>query len=423
MFAGLEEAAKIAKPWPPGSAVLMVVTDGDTVPATGMPKMPASVGNNVVMVGVGSPTVGKAFGGHMSRQDVSTLRQVATRLNGSYHDGNEKHLTTELVSKIDEKARPKGGERVDAARVRTFVRRRRDRRAGFSPGPAHAARDWVGTGSKPTANQSDSRLSQYEITRNDAGEEVSTSRGVWYARSWLIRITGSGLDLLSPEDDSMTFRILLLTGWLLLGMAGAVAHFVGPGVERQKLDLVAQHLRAAKAHAAAGDTLRRPTSTTTRMKTLPAGRVAEARAIRIERAKAQMLARQLPEAHGDLKLLVDELSADPGADPKLLADARSALANSQYYMTWLMRLEGLGATPGSQRSRPPGRPTSCSPRTPRGAATRPPQRSIERIWSPPFGSPGWNSSDLQGLPLPVTVTGLCQRPVRPLTWEEPTAAF
>jgi Ca-activated chloride channel family protein len=111
MFAGLEEAAKIAKPWPPGSAVLMVVTDGDTVPATGMPKMPASIGNNVVMVGVGNPAVGKAFGSHMSRQDVSTLRQVATRLNGTYHDGNEKHLTTELVSKIDEKAKPRAEEK------------------------------------------------------------------------------------------------------------------------------------------------------------------------------------------------------------------------------------------------------------------------------------------------------------------------
>jgi Ca-activated chloride channel homolog len=111
IFAGLEEAAKIAKPWPPGSAVLMVVTDGDTVPATGMPKMPASIGNNVVMVGVGSPTVGKAFGGHMSRQDVSTLRQVATRLSGTYHDGNEKHLTTELVSQIDDKAKPKDDDK------------------------------------------------------------------------------------------------------------------------------------------------------------------------------------------------------------------------------------------------------------------------------------------------------------------------
>jgi Ca-activated chloride channel family protein len=111
MFAGLEEAAKVAKPWTPGSAVLMVVTDGDTVPATGMPKMPASIGNNVVMVGVGNPTVGKSLGGHTTRQDVSTLRQVAARLNGTYHDGNEKQLTTELISRVDEKAKPKGADK------------------------------------------------------------------------------------------------------------------------------------------------------------------------------------------------------------------------------------------------------------------------------------------------------------------------
>ncbi len=107
MFAGLEEAARIAKPWPPGSAIMMVVTDGDTVPATGMPKMPVSFGNNVVLVGVGNPVVGKSLGGHTTRQDASTLRQVANRLNGVYHDGNEKHLTTELISRIDERARSK----------------------------------------------------------------------------------------------------------------------------------------------------------------------------------------------------------------------------------------------------------------------------------------------------------------------------
>ena len=140
----------------------------------------------------------------------------------------------------------------------------------------------------------------------------------------------------------MAFRILLLTGWLLLGMAGAVAHFVGPGVERQKLDTVAACLRAAEARAAAGEYAAAVDEYGEALKALPEGHVAEGRAIRIERAKAQMLARQLPEAHGDLKLLVDDLSADPAADPKLLADARSALANSQYYMTWLMRLEGLG---------------------------------------------------------------------------------
>lgn len=109
IFAGLEEAAKVAKPWPPNSAVLMMITDGDSVPATGMPKMPASIGNNVVMVGVGSPTAGKSVGGHTTRQDVSTLRQIATRLTGTYHDGNDKHLSTDLVSRIDEKAGPPPG--------------------------------------------------------------------------------------------------------------------------------------------------------------------------------------------------------------------------------------------------------------------------------------------------------------------------
>ena len=42
--------------------------------------------------------------------------------------------------------------------------------------------------------------------------------------------------------------------------------------------------------------------------------------MRLERAKAQMLAKKLPEASGELKALVDELSADPTADPKLLAE-------------------------------------------------------------------------------------------------------
>ena len=44
----------------------------------------------------------------------------------------------------------------------------------------------------------------------------------------------------------------------------------------------------------------------------------------------------------EVKARYEALAADPAADPKLLADARSAQANSQYYMTWLMRLEGLG---------------------------------------------------------------------------------
>lgn len=139
----------------------------------------------------------------------------------------------------------------------------------------------------------------------------------------------------------MAIRILLLTAWLLLGVAAAVAHWFGPGVEGRKLDAAAAHVRAAEAAAAEKDYAGAVEKYQEALKALPEGRAAESRKIRLEKAKAQMLARQLPEAAGDLRSLVDELSADSAADPKLLADARAAQANSQYYMTWLMRLEGM----------------------------------------------------------------------------------
>jgi hypothetical protein len=140
----------------------------------------------------------------------------------------------------------------------------------------------------------------------------------------------------------MAVRILLLTAWLLLGVAGAVAHWFGPGVEGRKLDAAAARVKAAEAAAAEQDYAGAVEKYDEALKALPEGRAAESRKIRLEKAKAQMLAKQLPEATGDLRSLVDELSADPNADPKLLADARAAQANGQYYMTWLMRLEGMG---------------------------------------------------------------------------------
>ncbi len=99
IFAGLEEAARIAHPWQPGSTTVVLVSDGDTVPATGMPSMPASVAH-VLVVGVGDPLAGKFIEGHQSRQDASTLRQIAVRLGGTYHNGNDKHLATDVLRQI-----------------------------------------------------------------------------------------------------------------------------------------------------------------------------------------------------------------------------------------------------------------------------------------------------------------------------------
>src|SRR5207248_1609601 len=81
------------------ATTLVVVSDGDTVAATGMPKMPDSVAH-VVVVGVGDPATGRFIDGHLSRQDASALRQLAVRLHGTYHNGNEKHLSTDLLRQV-----------------------------------------------------------------------------------------------------------------------------------------------------------------------------------------------------------------------------------------------------------------------------------------------------------------------------------
>jgi hypothetical protein len=139
----------------------------------------------------------------------------------------------------------------------------------------------------------------------------------------------------------MVLRILLLTGWLVLPAVGFFWHVSAGGHEQRTLDVVAGHIAAAEQAVAKEDYAAAVTAYEAALRELPKSRVAEGRKLRLEKAKAQMLARQLPEAHADLKGLVDELTADPAADPKLLAEARSTLANSQYYITWLMRLEGM----------------------------------------------------------------------------------
>jgi len=105
IFDGLEEAARIAKPWNPGSTTLILVSDGDTVPAKGMPTLPASV-SDVLVVGVGDPLTGKFIDGRQSRQDVSTLRQIAARLRGVFHNGNERHLSTLLIGDLTNAGAP-----------------------------------------------------------------------------------------------------------------------------------------------------------------------------------------------------------------------------------------------------------------------------------------------------------------------------
>jgi Ca-activated chloride channel family protein len=96
LFDGLEEAARIARPWRPKSTTL---------------QMPASVSHSLV-VGVGDPRKGSFIEGRQSRQDAPTLRQIAVRLGGSYHNGNEKHIPTDTLRTITAGTVPSRFERL-----------------------------------------------------------------------------------------------------------------------------------------------------------------------------------------------------------------------------------------------------------------------------------------------------------------------
>ncbi len=135
-------------------------------------------------------------------------------------------------------------------------------------------------------------------------------------------------------------RILILLAWLLVPVAVAAYH-LGPGQERMVLDDAALAISNAQGHVDQQQWAPAVKCYDTALNLLPAEKVSQRRRLRLERAKAKMMNKGLPEAHEELIALVDNLQEDEGADPKLLAESRAALANSRYYITWLMRLEGL----------------------------------------------------------------------------------
>lgn len=150
-------------------------------------------------------------------------------------------------------------------------------------------------------------------------------------------------------------RKLLLSLWLLVPVAGASYHF-GPGQDRLLLDEAARLIAKAEEHAtlasglsitgdedgARGEWALAEQAYEAALKSLPADRTAERRRLRLEHAKCRMFVSELPGANEELMTLVDELTDDAAADPDVLREARLAYANSQYYMTWLSRLEGAG---------------------------------------------------------------------------------
>jgi len=142
-------------------------------------------------------------------------------------------------------------------------------------------------------------------------------------------------------------RNILLVGWLLLPV-GAWAYHEGPGQDRIALEETDAVILAAQAAVEDGQWKLAVAEYEAALGMLPknpdAYDQAVAQRLQLELNKARMQASGLPQAREELETLVEQLQSDEDSDPALLRDARQALANAQFYQTWLMRLEGLDRT-------------------------------------------------------------------------------
>jgi Ca-activated chloride channel homolog len=99
LYSAVEAAGEIGSQWRLDSATLVLVSDGDTLPPEKPLPLPPAFGD-VLILGVGDPNRGEFIDGHVSRQDRSSLEQLALRLSGDYLDVNARHVPTQRVSQL-----------------------------------------------------------------------------------------------------------------------------------------------------------------------------------------------------------------------------------------------------------------------------------------------------------------------------------
>lgn len=137
-------------------------------------------------------------------------------------------------------------------------------------------------------------------------------------------------------------RIILATLWLLVPLGFAAYHY-GPGQEQVKLDDTEALLSEARSAVRNENWNTAIEFYQKALAKLPKENKEDSIRIQLEIAKAQIQSSGLPEAREDLASLVSQLNDDPSISSGLKEEALSALANARYYMTYLMKLEGLPA--------------------------------------------------------------------------------
>lgn len=128
---------------------------------------------------------------------------------------------------------------------------------------------------------------------------------------------------------------------LLALPVAAMAYHYGPGQRQLALD-DAQRMLTQGAQLSRDGKFGAAISAYDRaLESIPTDEAALQQQVRLERAKAQLMNRQLPEAYDELMAIKQDVEAGKTqAGDAFVTDFRKTLADTHYYMTWLLRLEG-----------------------------------------------------------------------------------
>lgn len=120
ILSSVNQAGEMIKELPRKSATLLILSDGDSLPPSGLKPLPSAV-SHVIVAGVGDPVRGSQIDGHLSRQDSSNLSQLARRLGGDYFDGNVIDLPREALESLNVQQSLRSKWRVDRRLVALFL--------------------------------------------------------------------------------------------------------------------------------------------------------------------------------------------------------------------------------------------------------------------------------------------------------------
>jgi Ca-activated chloride channel homolog len=99
LASGVNASLEVAKPWARRSTTLVIISDGDAKAALGSVSLPPAIADTIV-IGVGDPYKATLVSGHSSKQETWSLKQLAARLHGTYHEGNRMQLPSEVLKKL-----------------------------------------------------------------------------------------------------------------------------------------------------------------------------------------------------------------------------------------------------------------------------------------------------------------------------------